>query len=46
MSDAAARVATYEDLLSLSEDVRAEVLAGEIVSAPAPLPKHSKPRRD
>ena len=42
MSDAAPRLATYEDLLSLSEDVRAEVLAGEIVTAPAPLPKHSK----
>jgi Uma2 family endonuclease len=42
MSDAAPRLATYEDLLSLSQDVRAEVLAGEIVTAPAPLPKHSK----
>lgn len=42
MSDAAPRLATYEDLLSLSEDLRAEVLAGEIVTAPAPLPKHSK----
>jgi Uma2 family endonuclease len=45
MSDAAPRLATYEDLLSLSEDVRAEVLAGEIVTSPAPLPKHSKAQR-
>lgn len=42
MSDAAPRLATYEDLRTLSEDVRAEVLGGEIVTAPAPLPKHSK----
>lgn len=42
MSNVAPRLAIYEDLLSLSEDVRAEVLAGEIVTAPAPLPKHSK----
>lgn len=45
MSDAAPRLATYEDLLSLAEDVRAEVLAGEIVTSPAPLPKHSKAQR-
>lgn len=35
------KLATYADLLVLGEDVRAEVLAGEIVSAPAPLPQHS-----
>ncbi|MDD9945644.1 MAG: Uma2 family endonuclease [Myxococcales bacterium] len=45
MSDAASRLATYEDLLSLPEDVRAEVLGGQIVTAPAPLPKHSKAQR-
>jgi Uma2 family endonuclease len=42
MSDAARRLATYEDLLKLPEDVRAEILAGAVVTALAPLPKHSK----
>lgn len=45
MSDAAPRLATYEDLLSLPEDVRAEVLGGQVVTAPSPLPKHSKAQR-
>lgn len=42
MSMPAARLATYDDLLALPHDVRAEVLAGQIVTAPAPLPRHSK----
>jgi Uma2 family endonuclease len=29
-------------LLALPSDLRAEVLAGEVVTAPAPLPRHSK----
>lgn len=41
MSSPAPNLATYADLLALPSDVRAEVLAGEIVSAPAPLPRHS-----
>ena len=41
MSEAARRLATYEDLMALG-DVRAEVLAGDIHVSPAPLPKHSK----
>ena len=45
MSDAARRLATFRDLLELPEDVRAEVLGGEIVTAPAPLPRHSKAQR-
>ena len=45
MSDAAPRFAIYEDLLRLPDDVRAEVLAGQIVTAPAPLPKHSRAQR-
>jgi len=45
MSDPAPRLATYEDLLNLPEDVRAEILSGEIVTAPAPMPKHSKAQR-
>lgn len=35
-------LATYADLLSLPDEVRGEVLAGAIVTAPAPLPRHSK----
>ncbi|MGE0785515.1 MAG: Uma2 family endonuclease [Sandaracinaceae bacterium] len=42
MSPIARRRATYADLLELPGDVRAEVLAGEVVTSPAPLPKHSK----
>jgi Uma2 family endonuclease len=42
MGDAATRRATYADLLKLSEDVRAEILAGQIETMPAPLPRHSK----
>jgi Uma2 family endonuclease len=40
--------ATYADLLALPEDVRAEIIAGEIVfegengTSPAALPRHSK----
>lgn len=45
MSDAAPRLATYDDLLRLPEDVRAEVIGGTIVTAPAPLPKHSRAQR-
>jgi len=45
MPDAAPKLATYEDLLALPDDVRAEVLGGRIVTAPAPLPKHSKAQR-
>jgi len=45
VSDAAAKLATYADLLALPEDVRAEISNGEIVTSPAPLPKHSKAQR-
>jgi len=41
MSDTAARFATYDDLLSLAEDARAEILGGQIIAMPAPLPRHS-----
>jgi Uma2 family endonuclease len=43
--DPAAKLATYEDLLSLSEDVRAEILDGILVYPPAPLPRHSRAQR-
>jgi Uma2 family endonuclease len=45
MSEPAPRLATYEDLAGVPADVRAEVLDGTIVTAPAPLPKHSKAQR-
>ena len=45
MAEPAERMATYEDLLLLEEDVRAEILGGRIVTSPAPLPRHSKSQR-
>ena len=44
MSAAAERFATWEDLLAYPEDVRVELIGGSIVTAPAPLPRHSKPQ--
>ena len=38
--DPARKMATYDDLLALPEGVRAEVVGGEIVIHPAPLPRH------
>ena len=40
MADAARRIASYEDLLALPEDVHAEIIDGEIVVAPSPTPAH------
>jgi Uma2 family endonuclease len=45
MSIPAGKLASYEDLLSLPDNVRAEILDGHIVTMPAPLPRHSKPQR-
>src|SRR4051794_34924062 len=42
MATPAPKLATYADLIALPEDARGEVLAGEIVTSPAPLPRHSK----
>ncbi len=43
MSSSPARPpAVYADLLALPEGERAELLAGQIVTAPAPLPRHSR----
>lgn len=39
---AAEKGATYDDLLALPEDVRAELLEGSIHVSPAPLPRHAK----
>ncbi len=35
------KLATYRDLLALPEGLRGEVLGGQLVTAPAPLPQHS-----
>lgn len=40
VSDPARRLATYDDLLALPEDVRAEVMHGEVLVAPSPSPRH------
>jgi Uma2 family endonuclease len=39
------KLASYADLLALEDDARGEVLGGDIVTAPAPLPQHSKVQR-
>jgi Uma2 family endonuclease len=44
VSQPARRPATYADLLALPEDVKAEILDGEITVLPAPRPRHSKPQ--
>jgi Uma2 family endonuclease len=44
MSRRARQPPTYADLLALPEDVRAEILDGEISVSPAPRPRHSKPQ--
>lgn len=41
----ARRPATYDDILALPEDVRAELIGGEVVVAPSPLPRHSRVQR-
>lgn len=37
--------ATYADLAALPEDERAEILAGELVAMPSPLPRHATAQR-
>jgi len=41
MSSGAPKLATYADLMALPEGERAEVIAGSVVTSPAPLPRHS-----
>lgn len=41
----ARRLATYEDLLALPGDAKAEILGGVIETQPAPLPRHAKVQR-
>ncbi len=45
MSIRAPKMATYADLLAFPEELRAEVIAGTVVTTPSPLPKHSKTQR-
>jgi Uma2 family endonuclease len=40
--DPARRLATYSDLLALPEDARAEIVAGEVLVQPSPLPRHNR----
>lgn len=41
----APRRPTYQDLLRLPDDVRAEIIDAQIVALPTPRPRHSKPQR-
>lgn len=43
--DPAEKRATYEDLLALPEGTRAELMGGEIVVLPAPMPRHLRTQR-
>lgn len=45
MSIPAGKLATYDDLFRLPDDVRPEIIAGQIVTSPAPLPRHSRVQR-
>ncbi|UJR79424.1 Endonuclease, Uma2 family (Restriction endonuclease fold) [Sandaracinus amylolyticus] len=45
MANAAQKLATYEDLLRLPDDVRAEVIGGALELLPAPRPRHSNVQR-
>lgn len=40
--DPARKLATYDDLLALPEDVKAEIIDGVVITQHAPLPRHSK----
>jgi len=42
VTSSAPELLTYAALLDLDESVRAEILSGELVVSPAPLPRHSK----
>ncbi|MDC0717271.1 Uma2 family endonuclease [Nannocystis bainbridge] len=43
--EAARKLKTYEDLLAIPEEVRAELLAGEIIAQPGGLSDHSRVQR-
>jgi hypothetical protein len=42
MTTPASKFATYADLLALPEGVRGEVIAGDLSTTPAPLPRYAK----
>ncbi len=44
--EAAAKLATYDDLLAEPGDTHAEIIDGVIVAPPAPLPKHARAQRN
>lgn len=41
----ARKLGTYQDLLAYPEDARVELIHGSVVTAPAPLPRHSNAQR-
>lgn len=43
--DAARKLATYDDLLALSEDVKGEIIHGALIVLPSVLPRHSNVQR-
>jgi Uma2 family endonuclease len=43
--ESARKLATYADLFTLGDDVKAEIIAGAISVMPAPLPRHAKVQR-
>jgi Uma2 family endonuclease len=45
MTSSGPKLATYADLLALPSDVRAEVLSGQVIPSPAPLPRHAHVQR-
>ncbi|MEY4508931.1 MAG: hypothetical protein RLZZ450_1053 [Pseudomonadota bacterium] len=45
MASSLPKLASYADPLALQDDARGEVLGGDIVTAPVPLPQHSKVQR-
>lgn len=45
MADTASKLATYADLRALPDDVRAEIIAGEVHTSPSSLPRHSRVQR-
>ena len=43
--DAARKLATYDDLVTLGEVVKAEIIHGTLVTLPSVLPRHSNVQR-
>lgn len=45
MSTPPKKLAVYADLFALPDDVRAEILGGQIITSPSPLPRHGRTQR-